>query len=311
MAAAFQRAFLRTCFKPLIGPPFGAPAQRRIVALLSPLMPGVRGLAFTQRRVGELAVDVVTPPRAGEGAVLYLHGGAFCLGSPRTHRSITTRLARGAGVPVWVPDYRLAPEHPYPAALDDALACYDAMLAAGIPAERIVLAGDSAGASLALAGALRLRERGAGRYTAPAALALVSPVTRMQHAEAGSAPDPMVRSSWVRQGAAWYACPAGVDVHDPLRCDLRGLPPLLLQVGDQEVLLPDSMRLAEHAAACGLPCRIEIHRARWHVFHLQAFYLRSAANAIGAQAQFVRERIAAAGAPVAQAALATDGAPPG
>ncbi|KQQ97678.1 alpha/beta hydrolase [Massilia sp. Leaf139] len=313
LAAAFQRAFLRTCFKPLIGPPFGAVTQRRFVALLSPLMPGVRGLTFEQLRVGALPVEIVTPPRAGEGALLYLHGGAFCLGSPRTHRSITTRLARGAGVPVWVPDYRLAPEHPYPAALDDALACYDAMLAAGIPADRIVLAGDSAGASLALASALRLRERRAGSYTAPAALALVSPVTRMQHADAGSTPDPMVRSSWVRQGAAWYACPADACVHDPLHCDLGGLPPMLLQVGDQEVLLPDSLRLAEHAAACNLPCRLEIHRARWHVFHLQAFYLRSAANAIGALAHFARERIAAAGAPgtaAERAALATDGAPP-
>lgn len=296
-AAAFQRAFLRTCFKPLIGPPFGAPTQRAIVRLLAPLMPGVRGVDYTQRQFQHLSIEIVTPAQAqaGEGAVLYLHGGAFCLGSPLTHRSVTSRLARGAGVPVWVPDYRLAPEHPYPAALEDALACYDAMLAAHIPAERIVFAGDSAGASLALAAALRLRERGAQM---PAALALVSPLTSPVPLHPGAhdaqAPaDPMVRAAWVRQGIDWYACPPGADVHRPLDCDLRGLPPMLVQVGDQEILLADSTRLADHAAACAVACRLEIHGERWHVFHLQAFYMRSAANAIGALAQFARERIGA------------------
>jgi len=299
-AAAFQRVFLRTCFKPFIGPPFSARAQRRVVGLLAPLMPGVGGVGYRRLQVGALAVEVVTPAATGEGAILYLHGGAFCLGSPRTHRSITTRLARAAGVPVWVPDYRLAPEHPYPAALEDALACHAAMLAAGIPAARIVLAGDSAGASLALAAAIRLREGGAPM---PAALALISPLTQPPPAEhpANAAADPMVRAAWGRQGAAWYACPPETTAHQPLRCDLRGLPPMLVQVGDQEILLPDSLRLAEHAAACGAPCRLEIHRARWHVFHLQAFYLRSAANAIGALGQFARERIGTAQAATSKA----------
>jgi acetyl esterase/lipase len=311
-AAAFQRAFLRTCFKPLVGPPFSAHIQRRLVRLLAPLMPGVRGVAYRQLQVQRLPVEVVLPPQAGEGAVLYLHGGAFCLGSPRTHRSITSRLARASGVAVWVPAYRLAPEHPCPAALEDALACYDAMLASHIPAGRIVLAGDSAGASLALATALRLRERGAAM---PAALALISPVTQMPPAErhADAAVDPMVRASWLCQGVAWYACPSEVDAHHPLRCDLRGLPPMLVQAGDQEILRPDSIKLAEHAAACGVACRLEIHRGRWHVFHLQAFYLRSAANAIGALAQFARARILAADsapAPVAAVPAAADQAAP-
>jgi len=298
-SAAFQRGFLRSCFKPLIGPPFSARTQRRIITLLAPLMPGVPGLAYRQIQVDGRPVELVTPERREEGAVLFLHGGAFCLGSPRTHRSITSRFARDARLQLWVPDYRLAPEHPYPAALDDALACYDAMVAAGVPARSIVLAGDSAGASLALAVAIRLRARGAPM---PAGLALVSPVTRMpppgpeaeQKVEQNNAIDPMVRASWVRQGVAWYACAGDDDAHHPLRCDLRGLPPMLVQAGDEEILLPDAEQLVEHAQACGVPCRFELHRGRWHVFHLQAFYLRSAANAIGALAQFARERIQAA-----------------
>ena len=294
--AAFQRAFLRTCFKPLIGPPFSAPVQRRYARLLTPLMPGVGGVGYRRVHAGAVEVEIVTPAQQGQpgrGAILYLHGGAFCLGSPETHRSITSRLARDAGLAVWVPDYRLAPEHPYPAALEDALACFDAMLAAGIPPQQIALAGDSAGAALALAVALRLRERG---DPAPAALALVSPVTRMPPPGPDGYPDraidPMVRADWVRQGVAWYACPPEADAHHPLRCDLAGLPPMLVQAGDQEILLPDAQALVAHARACGLSCRFELHRERWHVFHLQAFYLRSAANAIGALARFARERIA-------------------
>jgi acetyl esterase/lipase len=101
----------------------------------------------------------------------------------------------------------------------------------------------------------------------------------------------MVRAAWARQGVAWYACPPDVDAHHPLRCDLRGLPPMLVQAGEEEILLPDAQLLVEHAHACGVDCRFELHRGRWHVFHLQAFYLRSAANAIGALAQFARERV--------------------
>jgi cyclohexanone monooxygenase len=294
-SAAFQRGFLRTCFKPFIGPPFSARAQRRIITLLAPLMPGVPSVSYRQTQVGGLRVELVTPERREEGAVLFLHGGAFCLGSPRTHRSITSRFARDARLPLWVPDYRLAPEHPCPAALEDALACYDAMVAAGIPPHSIVLAGDSAGASLALAAAIRLRARGAPM---PAALALISPLTRMPppgpETHQNAAIDPMVRASWVRQGIAWYACAPDDEAHHPLRCDLRGLPPMLVQAGDEEILLPDAQQLVEHALACGVACRFEIHRGRWHVFHLQAFYLRSAASAIGALAQFARERIRAA-----------------
>lgn len=310
-SAAFQRGFLRTCFKPLIGPPFSAPAQRRIIRVLAPLMPGVPSVAYRQVQVGGLPVELVTPEDREEGAVLFLHGGAFCLGSPRTHRSITSRFARDGRLQLWVPDYRLAPEHPYPAALEDALACYDAMVAAGIPARSIVLAGDSAGASLALAVAIRLRARGASM---PAALALISPVTRMPPpgpaARQNGAIDPMVRASWVRQGIAWYACAADDEAHHPLHCDLRALPPMLVQAGDEEILLPDAAQLVEHALACGVSCRFELHRGRWHVFHLQALYLRSAAHAIGALAQFARERIGAASNAAAQPAqpVADEGA---
>nr|WP_057925857.1 alpha/beta hydrolase fold domain-containing protein [Burkholderia ambifaria] len=295
LAAASLRGFLRVAFRPLIGPPFGARMQRRVVALLSPLMPGTRGTLRYRTSAASVPVEVIAPKRGDTGgAILYLHGGAFCLGGPHTHRGVTTRLATESGLPVWVPDYRLAPEHPSPAALDDALAAYDALRAQGCAPHRIVLAGDSAGGALALALAIALRERG---EPAAAALLLISPVT--DPALSGDTlasrrrDDPMIRRGWLEQGLRWYHGAGSVAARGPLDTDLRGLPPILMQAGDQEVLLSDAQRLAAHALACGVPCRLEIHAARWHVFHLQAFYLRSARDALRTLAGFAAQRVAA------------------
>jgi cation diffusion facilitator CzcD-associated flavoprotein CzcO/acetyl esterase/lipase len=293
--AAFLRGFLRTCFRPLVGPPFGARMQRLVVGLLAPLMPGVAGVARRREIAGGVPVEVLTAADAEAiAAILYLHGGAFCLGGPSTHRSITSRLAAGARLQVWVPDYRLAPEHPYPAALDDAQACYRHLLALGIEPRRIVLAGDSAGGALVLALALRLRDAGCEM---PAGLMLMSPLVEPALSAPGVAAnariDPMVRKAWVEQGIAWYGCPPGVTAHRPLAADLSGLPPMLVQVGDREILLSDSLLLATHARKCGLDCRLEVHEGRWHVFHLQSFYLASARAALRTLAGFAQARVRA------------------
>ncbi|WP_175666140.1 alpha/beta hydrolase fold domain-containing protein [Burkholderia ambifaria] len=295
LAAASLRSFLRVAFRPLIGPPFGARMQRRVVALLSPLMPGAGGTLRYRTSAAGVPVEVIAPKRGDAGgAILYLHGGAFCLGGPHTHRGVTTRLAAEAGLPVWVPDYRLAPEHPSPAALDDALAAYDALRALGYAPHRIAIAGDSAGGALALALAIALRERG---EPAAAALLLISPVT--DPALGGDTlasrrhDDPMIRRDWLEQGLRWYHGSGSVAARGPLDTDLRGLPPILVQAGDQEVLLSDAQRLAAHALACGVPCRLEIHAERWHVFHLQAFYLRSARDALRTLAGFAAQRVTA------------------
>lgn len=294
--ASILRGILRTGFRPFVGPPWGVGVQRRVVGILSPLMPGVRGVTRHASDANGVPTEIVMA-KAGvaRGALLYLHGGAFCLGGAWSHRSITTRLAAESGMPVWVPEYRLAPEHPYPAALDDAMSAYEAMRARGYPAEEIVLAGDSAGGALALALALCLREKGAPM---PAGLLLISPVT--DGTLSGSTmnmlrrKDPMIRRGWLEQGLGWYNCPDSVAAHRPLEADLSGLPPILIQVGDEEVLLADSTRLAEHAARCGVACRIEVHAARWHVFHLSSFYLQSAADALRRLAEFARARVMSA-----------------
>lgn len=278
------RQFLRLSFRPLIGPPFGPGLQRTMVALLSPLMPGVGGVRREQRHLGQVPTQVWAPERGDVGtAMLYLHGGAFCLGGPRSHRSITTRLARDGGLAVYLPDYRLAPEHPHPAPLEDALAAYQALLRMGWSAQQVVVAGDSAGATLALQLVQTLKRRA---HPLPAALLLISPVidTSLSTARAAATrvDDPMLRLGWLEQGLRWHGAPAGA----PCVADLTGLPPMLLQVGDQELLLADAELLARRATAAGVACTLEIHRGRWHVFHLQAAYLASARSALQSMIRF-------------------------
>lgn len=297
--AAFLRLFLRASFRALIGPPRALEAQRRIVDRLSWLMPGCLGVSRRHLQLGELQVQIVEPAAgAAKGVILYLHGGAFCLGNPRSHYSITSRLARDSGCAVWVPDYRLAPEHPYPAALDDCLACHGAIRAQGCPADQLLIAGDSAGGALALAVALALKERG---DAVAAGMMLLSPVTDPDLAgtsmQSRQEADPMIRRDWLEQALKAYAAPAQTLLQRPLEADLRGLPPMLIQVGDQELLLSDSVRLAERARQAGVSCQLEIHEGRWHVFQLQAFSLRSARNALLGLARFSRQCLAASGEP--------------
>jgi acetyl esterase/lipase len=127
----------------------------------------------------------------------------------------------------------------------------------------------------------------------PAGLMLLSPVadpSLSDPAVAANAPiDPMVRQDWVEQGLGWYGCPPNVPWHRPLEADLSGLPPLLIQVGEQEILLSDSTRLAEHARQCGVDCRLELYQGRWHVFHLESFYLASARAALRTLGRFANE----------------------
>jgi cation diffusion facilitator CzcD-associated flavoprotein CzcO/acetyl esterase/lipase len=300
LLAAQNRLLLKSLFKPLVGPPLGLRAQRRVAGWLSAPMFAARQVERRRRAAGSLQVEVALPAGVNEaeapGAILYLHGGAFCLGSPWTHRALTTRLARAAGMPVWTPDYRLAPEHPYPAALDDAGACFEAMLASGLRAEQIVVAGDSAGGGLAMALMLRMRSRLCTREDAlPGGLALLSPLLDLSlpepRLETRPGEDPMVGSAWLQQALAAYACPPDAPEHRPLDAGLAGLPPMLVQVGTDEILLNDALRLAERAQASGVPLRLEVFEARWHVFHLQAAQLRGARSAIEAVAAFARERV--------------------
>lgn len=286
--AVVMRLFLRFKFKPWIGKPFGVKWQRFVVALLAPIMPGRLGTFHYETNLNGVRTRV-TVPKKGEaaGAWLFLHGGAFCIGAPWTHRAMTTHLAYESGMTVFTPDYRLAPEHPYPACLDDALTAYQALLRMGYLPEQIVVSGDSAGGGLTMALAIRLKELGMPQ---PAGLAMVSPM--IDHTGNGismktkRAVDPMLRMGWVEQSGKWLAKPAGAAPLEALEQDLTGMAPMLIQVGDEEMLLSDSLRLAKHARSFGVACELEVYERRWHVFHLQSFYMRSAVQAIKRMATF-------------------------
>ncbi|RZI83742.1 MAG: steryl acetyl hydrolase [Rubrivivax sp.] len=288
--ASVLKALLRVTFKALIRPPVGVRAQRFIVSALSNLMPSQRHVHVARHDIDGVATEVISPKQVQvRGAtVLYLHGGGFCTGSAHTHRSLTTRLA-ASGMTVWVPEYRLAPEHPQPAALEDALACYRALLKQGIAPHQIVVCGDSAGGGLALALALRLRDEGAPM---PAGLMLLSPFLDTtlsgETIRSASGLDPMLNAAWLKQAVQWYA-PGSKGPH-LLNADLHGLPPMLIQVGDLEILESDSSRLNARAAHCGVPCRLEVYSGRWHVFQLQAAFLASSAKAVTRLATFANQR---------------------
>ena len=292
-SAAFLRGFLRVAFKPLIGPPFSPAIQRAWINATAFTMPGRSGVGREWNHASGVAVEITTP-KAGQkkGVILYVHGGAFCLANPATHRSVTSHLAFESGMAVWTPDYRLAPEAPYPAAPEDVATVYRHLVSTGIAPSQIVLAGDSAGATLALALAIQLRDE---QQAMPACVVLISPVTDPDLSGitmfSRSSADPMIQSGWLRQGLGWYDCPAGTATHTPLATPLQGLPPMLIQVGDQELLLSDSTRLAQHAVQCGVDCSIEIYLKRWHVFHLQSFFLRSSVLAIRSMAAFANRYV--------------------
>jgi cation diffusion facilitator CzcD-associated flavoprotein CzcO/acetyl esterase/lipase len=226
-------------------------------------------------------------PAGTARTVLYLHGGGFVTGSPRTFRGLAAALSWATGAVVHLVDYRLAPEHPYPAALDDTLAAYRALLATGIPADRVVLAGDSAGGNLALSAALRLRDQG---EPLPAGLVLISPwldlaLTGRSVTEQARA-DPELRASWLRACARAYlggdlaAAPDTSPDTSPLGADPTGLPPLHVVAGTDEVLVSDADRLAERAAAAGVPVTYQRWPGMWHDFPVFTGLLAAADEAV-------------------------------
>jgi epsilon-lactone hydrolase len=227
-------------------------------------------------------------------AILYLHGGGYYFCSPETHRSITLALATGAEARVFVPNYRLAPEHRFPAAIEDAVTAYRGLLAAGTPAGRIVIAGDSAGGGLALAMLLSLRDAG---DPLPAAAVLFSPWTDLAATGASirtnNSRDAMFWGETVAKGARIYlgdALPTN-PLASPLYADLKGLPPLFIQASDSEVLLDDSTRLAEKARAAGVPVSFRAWHKLPHVWQFFTPFLPEARQALAETADFIKRTV--------------------
>jgi epsilon-lactone hydrolase len=246
-------------------------------------------------RIGALLADWVTMPNSANGrVVLYLHGGGYVMGSRRTHRELAARIARDASARVLVLEYRLAPEHPFPAAVDDATEAYRWLRKQGFAASSIAIAGDSAGGGLTLATLLKLRDAG---DALPACAVLLSPWTDLDgtgaSAQPGGADDPMIPLAALRDMGKIYAQQSTANpLASPLHANFKGLPPLLIQVGTRELLLDDSTRVADKARAAGVTVRLEIEEGAFHVWQAMPA-LPEAVEAVKRIGAFVRERIPA------------------
>ncbi len=248
-----------------------------------------KGTVATPATIGGVAGEWVRASNgAASGTLLYLHGGAYFACSPQTHRPITCGFAL-RGLDVFTPDYRLAPEHPFPAAIEDAVAAYRGLIASGIPASAITIAGDSAGGGLAMALLLSLRDAG---DDLPAAAVLFSPWTDLEGTgaslQANARRDAMFSGEGMERAANPYL--AGqhprTPLASPIYAELGGLPPLLIHVGSYEILLDDSLRLAERAGAAGTPVTLRSWPVVPHVWQL--FPMPEAAASMDLAAAFLR-----------------------
>jgi len=221
--------------------------------------------------ISGLSALTFTPDEVRPGLLLFLHGGGYCLGSSKSHRPLVTRLSKALRIKAVSVDYRLAPEHVFPCAVDDGAAALNwAMSHSDGP---VLIAGDSAGGGLSLASLLRQREQG---RSLPQGVYLISPWTDLTasgdsiKSRAGS--DPMLKPDWLMAGAQLYLedTPADTPEASPLFADLAGLPPMFIQTGDDEILRDDSIRLAQKLEQAGVPVHCEIWTALWHDFPLFA-----------------------------------------
>ena len=300
----FIKQFVRLRIKPLLRPgvPVGKVRGRTNYLASYGWYPY---LVHRERfRVGEIDVAAYSPkqssggwgrngaqPPANPPTILFLHGGGFCFGSIRMYADLAARLAAAALCRVVLPEYRLAPEHPYPAAHDDALRVYESLLDQGAHRHGLSVAGDSAGGGLTLATAVAARERGLPQ---PAALGIISPWCDLTcsgptYAENESR-DPMLPTEVMSRCAGQYA--GDRDVRDPqlspLYAGLSGLPPMLIQVGTEEILLSDSTRLADAASAAGIDVTLRVYDGMWHVWQLMAWAVPEGKAAIREMGEFLR-----------------------
>jgi len=290
------RALVRIAAPLTLSPRLSPTAQRRRSELITRLLVPPPGTQVMQESLGAVRCErVAVPGSAGDGALLYLHGGGYITGSPRTHRAVAAGLVAHLGVPAYVLDYRLAPEHPHPAALEDAICAYRALLDRGISPGRIAVAGDSAGGGLALALAMALRDAG---DRLPAVVGMICPwldlVPDCEGTRSRVPREPIVTPELAASYASAYVGdgnPAQASV-SPLHGDLRGLPPLVLSSASDDPLANDAQALAERADAEGLELEHQRVEDLWHDVHVLARVLPAAAEALAAIARSMRARLA-------------------
>ncbi len=291
---ALMRPGVRQIGARVLDPVLPWEVQRRRLDRLMGATPLPRGTSVTPTRLNAVPAEIIIarglrrPGRAPGRTVVHFHGGGYCVGSAAIVRNWAARLSAAAGCRVVLPEYRLAPEHPYPAALDDARAVIGALLGEDSPGS-LVLSGDSAGAGLALAATAARRDAG---EKLPAGCILLSPWLDLG-ADRRAVPDLVRRDlllspRWLQACATAYAPPsAWADpAVSPLRAEPAGLPPLLIQAGADDLLAPDAERMAARASAAGVEVTYTRWPRMWHDFALQAGLLAAADSALDQAAWF-------------------------
>ena len=273
---------IRLALRPMLAPWVPIALQRAWANIAAATTRAPPGCSAVSAMLGNVSGLRVTPADTRpDRVVLYFHGGGYVIGGPRSHGKFAAQIAHAARSEVWLADYRLAPEHPHPAALEDAVAAYCWLSQQG-GIKRIVLAGDSAGAGLAIASAIAIRDL---KLPPPAAMVLISPWTDLtlsgESQRTHRDRDPMLRRAWLVACAAHYAgeVPLESAALSPLFADLTHLAPMLIQVGSEEILLSDSERLADRAKQAGVSVRLSRFEGMWHDFQVHAGMLAEADQA--------------------------------
>ena len=254
-----------------------------------------QGVTIEACELRGLNAEWLTPKNAADGKLLlYLHGGGYIMGSCSTHRELASHIASATGVRTLLPEYRLAPEHPFPAAIDDAIGIYRALIADGYAAQDIVIAGDSAGGGLTMATLLSLRD---ARDPLPSAACMLSPWLDLS-ATGESMTTRANQDPWFKPNdmpiVTSYYCEESQLRHplaSPVFADLSDLPPLFIQVGEDEILLSDSTRCAENVAAAGGNIELEIWPGMWHVFQVFVHRMPESRDAIRKIGEFIRREL--------------------
>lgn len=289
---ALMRLSIRQLGRRVLNPDLPWEVQRRRLDRVGRASPPPKGTMVVERELDGVRAEIVSAgsPGAGNRTVVHFHGGGYCVGSARTALSWAAQLSARTAAQVVMPEYRLAPEHPHPAALDDARDVMNALFRDIAPAS-VIVSGDSAGAGLALALLLALRDEG---RELPAGCILLSPWLDLG-CDRKANPDLVRRDvllspRWLEACAAAYAHPSAWPDPSvsPLNASHAGLPPLLVQAGTDELLAPDAERLAASACAAGVAVTYTRWPRMWHDFALQPGMLAAADSALSQAAWFVR-----------------------
>ena len=288
--AGLTSVFLEHLVKPTFHPDFPLDKQRKRLDFIQKLAPMPFGVEKTVMTLAGVPAWQLTPKNPSANQLLYLHGGGYVFGSPQSHGDVAARIAKETGLTTTLIDYRLAPEFPFPAGLDDALAAYKALSSQD---GAVYIAGDSAGGGMTLALMQRIREEG---LPSPKALITLSPWADLS-CSGDSFTERLEREKllvpeWAHKAASLYlndSADASNPLVSPVNADFEGFPPTLIQVGSEEILYSDSTRLYERMQSTGVNVTLSEYPQMWHVFQLHAGYMPEAKQALHEIGRFVRD----------------------